>query len=93
MDGFWGRIDLSKDKVVSRDDNEFLWEYCRDEEKDGSPHCMEMGAALCSECSMFRRFYIPKVLCSEGSIFRKSIANSVFYLPTKYTWTRHSVKQ
>ena len=27
--------------------------------------------SLCSEDSMFRRVYIPKVLCSEGSIFRR----------------------
>ena len=31
--------------------------------------------ALCSEGSMFRRFYVPKVLCSEGSMFRR------FYVP------------
>ena len=33
------------------------------------------GAALCSEGSMFRRSYIPKVLYSEGSVFRR------FYIP------------
>ena len=31
--------------------------------------------SLCSEGSMFRRFYAPKVLYSEGSIFRR------FYRP------------
>ena len=31
--------------------------------------------SLCSEGSMFRRFYVPKVLYSEGSIFRR------FYVP------------
>ena len=29
------------------------------------------GAALCSEGSMLRRFYIPKVLHAEGSIFQR----------------------
>ena len=29
------------------------------------------GAALCSEGSMFRRLFVPKVLYAEGSIFRR----------------------
>ena len=38
--------------------------------------------ALCSEDSMFRRFYVQKifvqkVLCSEGSIFRRSYVQKV----------------
>ena len=38
--------------------------------------------ALCSEGSMFRKFYVPKifvqkVLCSEGSIFRRSYVQKV----------------
>ena len=33
---------------------------------------------LCSECSMFRRFYISKVLCFEGSKFR------MFYVPNSH---------
>ena len=40
--------------------------------------------ALCSEGSMFRRFYaqkifVQKVLCSEGSIFRRSYVQKVLY--------------
>ena len=41
-----------------------------------------MVTALCSEGSMFRRFYVQKifvqkVLCSEGSIFRRSYVQKV----------------
>ena len=40
------------------------------------------GDSLCSEGSMFRRFYVQKifvqtVLCSEGSIFRRSYVQKV----------------
>ena len=80
MDGFWGRIDLSKDKVVSRDDNELDSFYGstvvlkRDEEKDGSPHIAWTWGLLyvpnvqCSAGSIFRRFYVPKVLYSENPL-------------------------
>ena len=33
--------------------------------------------ALCSEGSMFRRFYIQEVVCSEGSMFRRSYIQKV----------------
>ena len=33
------------------------------------------SVASSSEGSIFRRFYVPKILCSEGSIFRR------FYVP------------
>ena len=32
---------------------------------------------ICSKGSMFRRFYIQKVLCSEGSMFRRSYIQKV----------------
>ena len=38
-----------------------------------------VGAALCSESSMFRRSYVPKVLYSEGSMFRRFYVPKVLY--------------
>ena len=43
-----------------------------------------MVTALCSEGSMFRRFYVQKiflqkVLCSEGSMFRRSYVQKVLF--------------
>ena len=32
---------------------------------------------LCPEGSVFRRFYVPKVLCSEGSMFRIPISPTI----------------
>ena len=37
--------------------------------------CVVPSLHVCSEGSMLRRFYIPKVLCSEDSMFRR------FYVP------------
>ena len=34
---------------------------------------------VCSKGSMFRRFYIQKVLCSEGPMFRRSYVQKVLY--------------
>ena len=47
-----------------------------------SPSLFYGVTALCSEGSMFRRFYVQKifvqkVLCSEGSIFRRSYVQKV----------------
>ena len=34
-------------------------------QSDPSHHRLHTVTALCSECSMFRRFFVQKVLCSE----------------------------